>query len=95
MINYLYNTMEKTNALKLRQSLGAILKKLQKNGEPILIEKGREPAAVLITLEDYKKRFVDKEADSLREQLVEKILNAKIELPKGKSSLDLIKELRS
>lgn len=95
MIASLNHIMEKTNALKLRQSLGAIIKKLHKTGEPILIEKGRVPAAVLITLEDYKKRFVDKEADFLREQLVDKILNAKIELPKGKSSLDLIKELRS
>jgi prevent-host-death family protein len=87
--------MQKTNALKLRQNLGAIIDRLRKSGEPILVEKGRQPVAVLISLEDYEKRFVDVAADLKRRELVEKIRKAGIKLPRGKSSLDIVRELRS
>lgn len=86
--------MKKTNALKLRQSLGSVLTLLQKTGEPILVEKGSKPAAVLITLEDYKKRFVDFDADQLRKEIVEKILSTHAKLPEGSSTLDLVRSLR-
>lgn len=85
--------MYTTNALKLRQNLGVILKKVEE-GKPVLVEKNRKPAAVLISISDYKKRFVDAEADELREELVSQIKTAKIKLPKSKTSLDLIRELR-
>lgn len=86
--------MQKTNALNLRQSLGSILKKLAKTGEPILIERNREPAAVLISLEDYKTRFVDREADRNRHEMIEELKRTKMTLPPGKTSVDLIRELR-
>lgn len=84
----------KTNALQLRQSLGSILKKLQSGKGPILIERNSKPAAVLITLEDYQKRFVDREADEKRKKLVLRIQELRADLPPDKSSLDLIRELR-
>ena len=87
--------MKKANALQLRQNMGRIVKELLKTGEPILIEKARTPVAVLITLEDYQKRFVDREADSKRKEVVEKIRSAAIKVPSGKKSIDLIRELRS
>ena len=87
--------MQKVNALQLRQSLGKILAKMQETGEPILLEKGRRPVAVLISIEEYQKRFVDFEADQRRRELVEKIRSADLPLPEGKSSLDLIREIRS
>jgi len=87
--------MEKTNALKLRQSFGAVLKKLKATGKPILVEKDRAPAAVLITIEDYNKRFVDVDADISRDELVRKIAAAKLKLPKGLSSLDMVRSIRS
>ena len=87
--------MEKTNALNLRQNLGQIIKKLLKTGEPILVEKDRTPVAVLITLDDFKKRFVDVEADIQRKEVVKKIKESRLSLPKGKNSLDLIRDLRA
>jgi prevent-host-death family protein len=87
--------MIKTNALALRQNLGSIIDQLQKNGEPILVEKGRQPVAVLISLEDYKKRFVDVIADIERRELVKKIRAANIKLPAQKSSLEIVREIRS
>ena len=86
--------MRKTNALQLRQSLGAILKKLQSDKQPILIERNSKPAAVLITLEDYQKRFVDREADEMRKQLVRKIKELRTALPDGQTSANLMRELR-
>jgi prevent-host-death family protein len=87
--------MKKTNALQLRQNLGAVLGQLRRHGEPILVEKGRQPVAVLIPIEEYKKRFVDVDADLQRRELVEKIRRADIKLPPGKTSLDIVRELRS
>lgn len=87
--------MQKVNALQLRQSLGKVIKIIMKRGEPILLEKDRKPVAVIISLEDYQKRFVDYAADQKREELVEKIKNTKISLPHGVTSLDLIRKLRS
>lgn len=86
--------MKKTNALKLRQSLGTVLDMLKKEGQPVLIERNSKPAAVLISLEDYEKRFVDRDADNRRKELVEKLLATKVKMPKGKTSLDLIRESR-
>ena len=86
--------MKKTNALKLRQSLGKILKELARDGEPILVERDRKPAAVLIAIEDFQRRFADKEADALREEVVSRIANYKLKLPKDKTSLDLLHESR-
>jgi PHD/YefM family antitoxin component YafN of YafNO toxin-antitoxin module len=86
--------METVNALQLRQSLGRVLQRLRKNGRPILIERDRKPAAVLISLDDYRRRFVDVEADRLRAEMVERIKRAKLAPPKGSSSLDLVREVR-
>ncbi len=86
--------MIKTNALQLRQSLGAVLKKLQSTKQPILVEKNSKPAAVLITLEDYQKRFVDKEADEKRKELIQRIKQLRVALPEQKTSIDFIRELR-
>ena len=86
--------METVNALELRQSLGRVLQRLKKTGQPILLEKHRKPAAVIISLEDYRKRFVDVEADRLRNEMVERIKRAELQTPKGVSSLDLLREVR-
>jgi uncharacterized protein (DUF2249 family) len=49
----------KVSALQVRQSLGRILEKLKKTDEPIIIEKGREPVPVLISLRVFEERFID------------------------------------
>jgi len=87
--------MKKTNALKIRQSLGKVLRELNRDGEPILVEKDRKPAAVLISLEDYQRRFADKEGDSLRGELIAMIKSAKLSVPKGKSAVELVREGRA
>lgn len=86
--------MRSVNALELRQSLGRVLKSLAKGGSPIIVKKGREPAAVLISLKDYQERFADRAADEQRRALVERIKQTVLTMPQGKSALDFLRELR-
>jgi len=86
--------MKSVNALKLRQQLGSVLRALEASGQPILIERNSKPAAVLISLEDYQMRFVDREADLKRKEMVETILRTRLKLTAGKSVLDLVAEGR-
>ncbi|MBW1705688.1 MAG: type II toxin-antitoxin system Phd/YefM family antitoxin [Deltaproteobacteria bacterium] len=51
--------MEEANFLKIRNNLGEILDRLNDKGEPIYISKGRKIRAVLITPEQFKRRFLD------------------------------------
>ena len=88
-------SMEKANALQLRQNMGRIIARLQKDGQPILLEKDRKPVAVLITIEDYQKRFVDFDADIRRKELVQEIRNSKLKtIDNQRTSLQILRELR-
>ena len=87
--------MKKANALQLRQNMGKVIKSLETTGEPILLEKNRKPVAVLISIEDYQTRFVDREADAARNELVERIKNTNLKNSDGKTTLELIRDLRS
>ena len=49
--------MKIVKALKIRNNLGEILDLLKKNGEPILVSKGRKIEAVLITPEQFEKKI--------------------------------------
>ncbi len=86
--------MEKINALQLRQSLSSVLKRREKTGRPILLEKDRKPAAVIISLEDYRTRFVDIEADRRRAEMVDRIKGAALRTPKGVSGVEMLRAVR-
>ena len=51
--------MQEANALKIRNHLGEILDRLGATGEPVFISKGRKLRAVLVTPQDFEKRFLD------------------------------------
>lgn len=95
IIYVIFSVMNTTNALKMRQNLGKVLHRLATTGTPILVEQNRRPVAVLIGLDDYYKRFVDVEADLRRNELVQKIKAARISLPRRRTSLDIIREVRA
>jgi prevent-host-death family protein len=84
--------MEKVNALSLRQSLGKVLRQLQKGGQPVLVEKDRKPAAVLISLADYQKRFVDRIADEQRLEIVRRI--KAMAASGAEDSVEMIRKMR-
>ena len=87
--------MHKTNALAMRRALGTILRRLQHDGEPILVEHNREPAAVLISLRDFEEHFVDKVAAGERERLARDILAMRARArPTRRKAVELVRELR-
>lgn len=86
--------MEEVSALKIRNNLGEVLDRLNDRGEPIFISKGRKIRAVLVTPEQFEKRFLDWQAEEERKRFLEYFNN----LRKGKkgklSSLTVLRQLR-
>ena len=87
--------MRKTNALEMRRNLGKVLRDLERHREPVLVERNREPKAVLISIEDFRERFVDKVAAAEREHLIAEILaSARRAQRARKSAVSMVRELR-
>jgi len=86
--------MKRINALQLRQSLGKLVSTLQKTGEPILLEKGRKPVAAIISLRDYRERFVEKAASEERDRVLETIDALARRSADETPAVDLLREMR-
>lgn len=86
--------MEKVNALELRQSLGKVVERLERTGEPILLEKGRRPVAVLISIRDFQERFVEKAAAAARDQVLEGIDQLAAPASDPTPAIDILREIR-
>jgi len=86
--------MKTVNALTVRNKLGEVLETLTKTGEPILVSKGRQVRAVLITPEDFQKRFLDFQAAEDKERLLQSIKDVRAGKTGQKSSLEVLRELR-
>lgn len=84
--------MIKINALKIRQQFGSVLKQLKKKQEPIVIEKGRIPVAVLIDMETFQKRFIDYREKEKRDRILQ--LAQETAQPVKEDSLRVLRELR-
>lgn len=91
----LTSVMETVNALELRQSLGKVLDRLERDGAPIVVCRRRTPAAALVSLKDYRERFVDREADQRRRDIVARMKQLKFEPPPAGTTLDMLRDLRS
>lgn len=63
----------KVTALELRNRLGSILDRLDKDQQPVIVEKDRKPRAVLLPLALYRERFLDFQEKTLRDELVKEI----------------------
>ncbi len=86
--------MRTVNALKIRNNLGEVLDLLNSTGEPILVSKGRKLRAVLITPEQFKKRFLDYQAEERKRQLLETIKGLSDNSLEKKGSVEVLRELR-
>lgn len=86
--------MEEVNALKIRNNLGEVLDRLTKTGEPIFVTKGRKIRAVLVTPEQFEKRFLDRQVEEKRKNFIKAVKR----LRKGRqgkfSSLNTLRLLR-
>ena len=86
--------MKTVNALKIRNNLGEVLDMLNRTAEPILVSKGKEIKAVLITPEQFKKRFLDYQAEERKKQLLEIIEGMKADSLETKDSVEVLRQLR-
>ena len=68
------SVMYEINAVELRQSLSKLARRLEKDGEPVLLKLGRKPVGVIVSLRDFRERFALKVAEEERRRLVEDIL---------------------
>jgi len=90
----LRDIMKTVNALKIRNHLGEVLEELNKTGKPILVSKGRKIQAVLITPEQFKRRFLDYQAEQEKRRLLETIKKLRTKRLGTKNSLEVLRELR-
>ncbi|MBN2496357.1 MAG: type II toxin-antitoxin system Phd/YefM family antitoxin [Deltaproteobacteria bacterium] len=86
--------MKTVNALTIRNQLGKVLNQLARDGEPILVSKGRKIRAVLITVDDFKIRFLDRQAEEERDRLLERIESLRAGKRDDLTSLDVLREMR-
>jgi len=86
--------MKVVNALKVRNSFGEVLSMLRKDGEPILVSKGKKIEAVLITPEQFQQRFLDFQAEERKKELFDLIQGLRDERLGTKTSLALLREIR-
>ena len=86
--------METVNALKLRNNLGAVLDQLTETGEPILVSKGRQVRVVLITPEQYEKRFIDWQVEKEKVKFLENIKRLKQKRVGKMDSIAVLRQVR-
>jgi len=86
--------MEEVNALALRTRFGEILNLLEEKGEPILIKKRHKLRAVLVSPEQFERRFLDWQAEEKQKELLNQIKKLRKRRTGAKKSLDLLRKLR-
>ncbi|MBI4729138.1 MAG: type II toxin-antitoxin system Phd/YefM family antitoxin [Acidobacteria bacterium] len=86
--------MKRVNALQLRQSLGKVIAGLEKTGEPILLEKGRRPVGVIVSLRDFQERFVERAAAEARTKLIEEMDRLATTSADPTPVVDVLRDLR-
>lgn len=86
--------MKTVNALTIRNNLGKVLDQLARSGEPVLISKGRKVRAVLITVEDFKTRFLDRQTEEERKRILAAVRELKADKLEDIDSLEVLREMR-
>jgi PHD/YefM family antitoxin component YafN of YafNO toxin-antitoxin module len=87
--------VKRVNALKVRQALGRVLDELDRHNEPVLVEKSRQPRAVLVPLRVFHERFVDLTLHEERLELERRILELQgARTHEGPPAEELLRELR-
>jgi len=86
--------MKHVNALEIRNRLGSVLDELEKTGEPVILDKGRHPRAVLISIDDFERRFVDRQTEDKKKDLLRRVRMSRAMAIGGADSLTILRELR-
>ncbi len=88
------SVMKTVTALELRQSMGKVIDIIRSTGEPVVLERGRKPVAVLISLQDFEERFVEKDAAQARQKLLAEIDSIARRSADTTSAVDILREAR-
>jgi antitoxin (DNA-binding transcriptional repressor) of toxin-antitoxin stability system len=86
------SVMKEIGAAELRQSLGKLARRLERDGEPVLLKVGRRPVGVIVSVQDFNERFALQRAAAERAALVEQIAGDRLE--SGVLVDDVLRELR-
>jgi PHD/YefM family antitoxin component YafN of YafNO toxin-antitoxin module len=86
--------MKHVNALAIRNNLGRILDDLTETGEPIIVSKGRKVQAVLITPEQFKKRFLDYQSEERKREMLDAVTSMSDKSLLKVDSIETLRELR-
>jgi PHD/YefM family antitoxin component YafN of YafNO toxin-antitoxin module len=86
--------MKHISAVQLRQSVGKVVRMLEKNNEPIILDKGNKAVAVLISIKDFNERFVERAAEEARIELAKKIDKIAMVSVSPTPAEDVLRELR-
>lgn len=86
--------MKTVNALEIRNNLGRVLDELEESKQPVLVSKGRRIRAVLISPEDFKLRFIDRQAEAEKELWLKKLEELRAPRRGELASIDVLRELR-
>jgi PHD/YefM family antitoxin component YafN of YafNO toxin-antitoxin module len=83
------------NALEIRNNLGRVLDELEESKQPVLVSKGRRIRVVLISPEDFKLRFIDRQAEAEKELWLKKLVELRAPRRGELASIDVLRELRA
>lgn len=86
--------MLEINALELRTKFGKILNTLEEKGEPILIQKRHKIAAVLVTPEQFERRFLDFQSEEKKRALLDRLRKLRGKRRGKENSLAVLRKLR-
>lgn len=86
--------LKTVNALQVRNNLGKVLQELEETKEPILLSKGRKVRAAIITIEDFQRRFIDRQAEEAREKWRSALHELSAARVGSRSSLEVLREPR-
>jgi prevent-host-death family protein len=86
--------MKTVNALTIRNRFGEVIEYLEKTGEPVLVSKARKIRAAIVPIEEFNKRFVDKQAEEERDKLLKRIKSTRRPRTEQTESISVLRTFR-
>jgi prevent-host-death family protein len=86
--------MKTVTALDLRRKLGSVLDDVSKKGEQVMISRANKPLAVLISLDEYEEKVLNKNRERKLEKISTEMDRWKKRHLKETANIDIVKVIR-
>lgn len=86
--------MKTVNALMMRNRLGEVLGYIERTGEPVLVSKGKRVLAALVPIEAFERRFLDKQVEEKRAELLARIKGVRRNRIGDRDSVEVLRQIR-